>query len=141
MFLIQHLRPMPPGTSHSNSASVLTALLVCISDIEKAAAAYRNIGQVIDREILMPELGAAAKQIALKSGSILLLRATDSAGPTARRLKEQGEGILRVRIGVTDLGQARGSVGNKNVSTKEQSILVSPENATGVWLQFQSVGQ
>jgi hypothetical protein len=101
MFLIQYFRPMPPGTSHSNSASVLTALLVCVSGMEKAAAGYRNIGQVIDREILMPELGAAAKQIALKSGSILLLRATDSAGPTARRLKEQGEGILGVRIGVT----------------------------------------
>jgi hypothetical protein len=79
-----------------------------------------------------------AKQVALKSGSILLLRGTDSAGPTARRLKEQGEGILGVRIGVTDLGQARSFVGNKNISAKGQSVLVLPENATGVWLQFQS---
>jgi hypothetical protein len=85
----------------------------------------------------MPEFGAAAKQVALKGGSILLLRATDPAGPTARRLKEQGEGILGARVGVTDLGQTRSSVGNKNVSVNERSVLVSPENAAGVWLQFQ----
>jgi hypothetical protein len=109
--------------------------------MEKATAAYRNIGHVIDREIPMPEFGAAAKQIALKGGSILLLRATDSAGPTARQLQERGEGILGVRIGVTDLGQVRSSVGKKNVSASEQSVLVSPENAAGVWLQFQSSGQ
>jgi len=141
MFLIQYIRPLPPGTPHPNSASGLTALLVCVSDMEKAAAAYREIGQVIDREIPMPEFGAAAKQVALKSGSIVLLRATDSAGPTARRLKEQGEGILGVRIGVTDLGQARSFVGNKNISAKGPPVLVLPENAAGVWLQFQPPGQ
>jgi hypothetical protein len=113
MFLIQYIRPVPPGTPHPNSASILNALLVCVSDMEKAASAYREIGQVIDREIPMPEFGAAAKQVLLKSGSILLQRATDSAGPTARRLKERGEGILGVRIGVTDLGQARSFVGKK----------------------------
>jgi len=141
VFLIQYIRPPRPGASHPNSASILTALLVCVTDVEKAAAAYGNIGQAIDREIPMPEFGAAAKQIALKGGSILLLRATDSAGPTARRLKEQGEGILGVRIGVTDLGQARSSVGNKNVSANEQSVLISPNNAAGIWLQFRSARQ
>jgi catechol 2,3-dioxygenase-like lactoylglutathione lyase family enzyme len=141
MFLIQYIRPVPPGTPHPNSAFVLSALLVCVGDIEKATAAYKAIGHVIDREIPMPEFGAAARQVALKGGSILLLRAADSAGPTARRLKEQGEGILGVRIGVTDLGQARKSVGKKNISTKELSVLVSPENASGMWLQFQSPEQ
>jgi len=117
------------------------ALLVAVNDTEKTAAAYGNIGQVGDREIAMPEFGASAKQIALKGGSILLLHATDPAGSTARWLKERAEGILGVRIGVRDMSQARTSVGNKNVSASEQSVLVPPENAAGVWLQLQSSGQ
>jgi Glyoxalase-like domain len=142
VFLIQYISAPPrPAPAHANSASTLAALLVAVSDMEKAAAAYGNIGWIGDREIDMPEFGAAAKQIALKSGSILLLRATDPSGPTARRLKQRGEGILGVRIGVTDLGKARSSVGNNNVSANDQSVLVSPESAAGVWLQFQSAGQ
>ena len=140
VFLLQYVRNPSarprPAPEHANSASTLAGVLVAVSDIEKAAAAYGNIGQVGDREFAMPEFGAAAKQIALKSGSIFLLRATDPSGPTARRLKQRGEGVLGVRIGVTDLDKARSSVGNRNVSSSDQSVLVSPESAAGVWLQF-----
>jgi hypothetical protein len=145
VFLIEYIRdpnaPRRPAPAHANSASTLTALLVAVSDLEQAAAAYGNIGELSTRQIAMPELGAAAKQIALKGGSILLLHATDPEGPTARWLKQRGEGILGVRIGVTDLGQARSSIGSKNVSASDQSVLVSPENAEGIWLQLQSAGQ
>jgi hypothetical protein len=89
----------------------------------------------------MPEFGATAKEIVLEHGSIFLLDATDPAGPTARRLKARGEGILAVRITVTDLNQARKQIGEKNISTNQQSILVSAENAAGVWLQFQATRQ
>lgn len=143
VFLIQYI--LDPSTvprpTHPNSASALAALLVAVSDMEKAAAAYRNIGQVSDHEIPMPEFGAVAKQVALKGGRILLLRAADPAGTTGRLLKEHGEGILGVRIGVTDLDQVRSLIGNKNVSMNERLVLVSPENTAGVWLQFQSAGQ
>jgi hypothetical protein len=60
-----------------------------------------------DQEIPPPEFGAVGKETFLERGSILLLRATDPSGPTAQRLKGRGEGILAVRVGVTDLDQAR----------------------------------
>jgi hypothetical protein len=115
-----------------NSASSLSALLVAVNDLQGAAAGYRS-----DREIPLPEFGAVAKEIVLERGSILL-HPTGPSGPTARRLKERGEGILAVRVGVTDLDQARKQAGARNVSKDKQSVLVSPENSSGVWLEFQA---
>jgi catechol 2,3-dioxygenase-like lactoylglutathione lyase family enzyme len=130
--------PVAPRPTNPNSASSLSALLIAVNDLPSAAAGYGNIGKVSDQEILLPEFGAVGKEILLERGSILLLRATDPSGPTARRLKERGEGIFAVRLGVTDLDQARKQIGDRNVSKDPQSILVSPENASGVWLQFQA---
>jgi hypothetical protein len=121
-----------------NPASSLSALLVAVNDLQGAAAGYRNIGKASDREIPLPEFGAVAKEIVLERGSILLLHPTGPSGPTARRLKERGEGILAVRVGVTDLDQARKQAGARNVSKDKQSVLVSPENSSGVWLEFQA---
>jgi len=123
---------------HANRAGSLTAALIAVNDLERAAAEYTHIGTPRARDIDLPEFGAIAREIDFQSGSILLLRATDPSGPTARRLKTQGEGILAVRIGATDLAQTRKLIGEKNVSKSKQSVLVSPENAAGVWLQFQS---
>jgi catechol 2,3-dioxygenase-like lactoylglutathione lyase family enzyme len=140
LFLIQYIRdpatPRPPRPPHPNTASALSALLVAVNDPEKAVAGYGNIGKLSPTEINLPEFGAVAKEIVLARGSIFLMRATDPAGPTARHLKTQGEGILGVRLAVTDLDETRRAVRRKNVSKDEQSVLVSPENAAGVWLQF-----
>jgi catechol 2,3-dioxygenase-like lactoylglutathione lyase family enzyme len=110
VFLIQYaMRPVatepaaprpPPRPANPNSASSLSALLIAVNDPQKSIAWYENIGKASDREIALPEFGAAAKEIVLERCSILLLRATDS--------KDQ------------------------------QSVLVSPENAAGVWLEFQA---
>jgi hypothetical protein len=144
LFLIQYA-PRPAATEsvaprpvNPNSASSLSALLIAVNDLQSAAAGYGNIGKVSDLEIPLPEFGAVGKEILLEGGSILLLRATDPSGPTARRLKERGEGILAVRLSVTDLDQARKQIGDRNVSKDPRSILVSPENASGVWLRFQA---
>jgi catechol 2,3-dioxygenase-like lactoylglutathione lyase family enzyme len=150
LFLIQYARPDPTpeqikamvAAGHAppknpNSASSLSALLVAVNDLQGSAAAYGNIGKASDQEIPLPEFGAVGKEIVLERGSILLLHATDPSGPTARRLKERGEGILAVRLVATDLDQARKQIGERNVSKDKQSVLVSPENAAGVWLEFQ----
>lgn len=140
LFLIQYIRATPRRAGpppNPNSAFALATLMIAGNDPEQAAAGYGNIGKVKDQEIPLPEFGAAGKEIVLERGSILLLRATDLAGPTARRLKERGEGILAVRMTATDLNQARKQVGEKNVSKEDQSVLVAPENAAGVWLEFQ----
>lgn len=128
----------PPSPANPNSASSLSSLLVVVDDLESAAAAYRNIGKNSDREIPLPEFGAAGKEIILERGSIFLLRAIDPSGAAARRLRARGEGILAVRLGVTDLEQARRSIAGRNVSKDKRSVLVSPENAAGVWLEFQT---
>lgn len=143
VFLIQYVRdpasPRPPRPPHPNTASALSALMIAVNDPEKAAASYGNIGKLSPTEIELPEFGAIAKEIILASGSIFLLRATDPSGPTAQRLKDQGEGILGVRLAVTDLDETRRAIRRKNVSKDEQSVLVSPENAAGTWLQFQAI--
>jgi hypothetical protein len=123
---------------HANAAGSLVAALIAVNDLDQAAAGYAHIGTPGARNIELPEFGAIAREIDFQSGSILLLRATDPSGPAARRLKTQGEGILAVRIAVTDLAQTRKVIGEKNVSKNKQSVLISPENAAGVWLQFQS---
>jgi catechol 2,3-dioxygenase-like lactoylglutathione lyase family enzyme len=120
-----------------NSVSSLSALLVAVNDLDKAAAGYVNIGTLSTREVAFPEFGAIAKEIVLARGSIFLLRATDPSGPTAQRLKTRGEGILGVRLAVTDLDQTRKLIGEKNISKDKQTVLVSPENAAGAWLEFQ----
>jgi hypothetical protein len=79
---------------HPNSASSLSALLVAVNDLEKAAAGYASIGRLSSREVAFPEFGAVAKEIVLARGSIFLLRATGSSGPTAQRIKTSGEGLL-----------------------------------------------
>jgi Glyoxalase-like domain len=123
---------------HANQAGSLAAAVIAVNDLEQAAAGYAHIGTPGARDIELPEFGAIAREIAFQSGSIFLLRATDPSGPAARRLKAQGEGILAVRIAVNDLAQTRKLIGEKNVSKSKQSVLVAPENAAGVWLQFQS---
>jgi hypothetical protein len=142
LFLIQYAprsaRPLTPP-ANPNSASSLSALLVAVNDLQGSAAGYGNIGKAGDQEIPLPEFGAVGKEIVLERGSILLLHATDPSGPTARRLKERGEGILAVRLAATDLDQARKQIGERNVSKDKQSVLVSPENAAGVWLELQAV--
>lgn len=127
------------GSGHPNSASNFTALLIAVNDPEKAALGYGNIGKLADREVPLPEFGAAAREIVLERSSIFLLSATDPLGPTARRLKDRGEGILALRLAVEDLDQARKQIGDRNVSKNQQSILIPPENAAGVWLQFLAV--
>jgi hypothetical protein len=138
-YLVQLLNPevLVKG-AQPNSASSLAAILVAVNDAERAAAGYANVGKLSNREIPLPEFGAAAKEIVLARGSILLLTATDPSGPTARYLKGRGEGILGVRLGVSDLAQTRRVIGEKNVSKDMQSVLVAPENAAGAWLQFQA---
>jgi hypothetical protein len=145
-FLIQYAKrpaatdpvtPEPPSPANPNSASSLSSLLLAVNDLESAAAGYGNIGNKTDQEIRLSEFGAVGKEIVLQRGSVVLLRATDPSGPTARRLKERGEGILGVRLGVTDLDQARRRIAERNVSKDKQSVLASPENAAGVWLEFQ----
>jgi catechol 2,3-dioxygenase-like lactoylglutathione lyase family enzyme len=141
VFLIQYVRdpaiPRPPRPPHPNTASSISALLIAVNDPEKAAAGYGNIGKP-GSEIPLPEFGAIAKEIVLARGSIFLLRATDPTGPTAQHLKDQGEGILGVRLAVTDLDETRRAIRRKNISKDDQSVLVSPENAAGAWLQFQA---
>lgn len=144
LFLIQYAprpaatEPVAPRPVNPNSVSSLSTLLIAVNDLQSAAAGYGNIGKVSDLEIPLPEFGAVGKEILLERGSILLLRSTDPSGPTARRLQERGEGIFALRLGVTDLDQARKQIGDRNLSKDPHSILVSPENASGVWLQFQA---
>jgi len=107
--------------------------------VTRFSAGYGNIGKVRGGEISLPEFGATAKEIVLDRGSILLLHATDPQGPTARWLNVCGEGILGVRMGVTDLDKARKQLGDKDISKDQESALVVPENAAGVWLEFQGL--
>ena len=140
VFLVQYIpdpaRPRTPRPPHPNTASSHSAVLVAVNDPEKAAAGYGKIGKLSPTEIELPEFGAIAKEIVLATGSIFLMRATDPSGPTAQHLKTQGEGILGVRLAVTDLDETRRAIRKKNVSKDEQSVLVPPENADGVWLQL-----
>jgi len=141
VFLIQYVRdparPRPPAAPNPNTASSASALLIAVNDPDKAAAGYGNIGKLSPTEIKLPEFGAIAKEIILARGSILLLRPTDPSGPTAQHLKTRGEGIMGVRLGVTDLDETRRVIGKKNVSKDNQFVLVSPESAAGAWLQLQ----
>ncbi len=141
IFMIQYVRdpnrPPVARVPHPNSSFSISAMVVAVNDADKAAAGYGKIGNVADREIPLPEFGGVAEEIVLNKGSILLLHPTDPTGPAAQQLKDRGEGILGVRIGVASLDETREKVGEKNVSKDKQSVLVKPENAGGVWLQFQ----
>lgn len=140
LFLIQYVSPGPPERpTNPNSASSLAALLIAVNDLQRAAANYGSIAKTGNRSIPMPEFGAVAKEMILERGSIFLLAPTDPMGPTGRRLKAGGEGILGAKITVTDLGQARRRIGKRNISKNPQSILVSSEQAAGVWLQLQEM--
>ena len=145
VFLIQYAtrpagaspRPAPPRPANPNSASSLFALLIAVNNLPNAMVGYGMIGKAGAEEIPLPEFGAVGSEAVLERGSILLLRATDACGPTARRITERGEGILAVRLLATDLDQVRRQIGPRNVAKEKQSVLVSPENPAGVWLEFQ----
>ncbi len=116
---------------HPNSALSLSAILVAVNDLEKAAAGYASIGKPSTRAIALPEFGAVAKEIVLARGSILLLRATDPAGPTAQRIKTSGEGLFGMRLDVTDLDQTSCKVSRrkKHFTKDKRTVLVSPDYA------------
>jgi len=142
LWLIQYafpawLRDLSPP-ENPNSAFSLSTLLIAVNDLRSSIAGYGRIGKASDRDIRLPEFGAVGKEIVLERGRVVLLRATDPSGPTARRLKEQGEGILAVRLAATDLDQVREQIGQRDVAKDKQSVLVSPENAAGVWLEFEA---
>jgi hypothetical protein len=111
--------------------------LIAVNDPEQAVAGYGNIGKGGDSAIPLPEFGAVGREIVLDRGNILLLRATDPAGPTARRLKDRGEGILAVRVTATDLDHTRKQVGEKNVSKNKTSVLVSLKTPQGCGWSFR----
>jgi hypothetical protein len=140
VYMVQILNPevLHPSFDHPNSASSLSAILVAVNDLEKAAAGYASIAKLSSREVAFPEFGAVAKEIVLARGSIFLLQATGPSGPTAQRIKTSGEGLFGMRLAVTDLGQARKVIGGKNVSKDNRTVLVSPENAAGAWLEFHA---
>src|SRR5271170_2870726 len=140
VYMIQMLNPevVQRSVDHPNTVSSLSAVLIAVSDLDKAAVGYAHIGKLSSREVAFPEFGAVAKEIVLARGSIFLLRATGPSGPTAQRIKASGEGLLGIRLGVTDLVQARKVIGEKNVSKDRRAVLVSPENAAGAWLEFQT---
>ena len=48
-----------------NSATSISALLIAVNDLDAAAAEYGKIARAFDREILMPEFGATAKEMVL----------------------------------------------------------------------------
>lgn len=129
VYMVQLLNPelRPKDLDHPNSVSSLSATLIAVNDLEKAASGYANIGKLSSGEVAFPEFGAVAREIVLARGSIFLLRAADPSGPTAQHLKTSGEGIFGVRFAVTDLDQTRRVVGEKNISTDKQAVLVSPK--------------
>lgn len=139
VYMVQILnREVRRGASfdHPNSASSLSAILVAVNDLEKAAAEYASIGKLSGREVAFPEFGAVGREIVLTRGSIFLLQATGPSGPTVQRIKTSGEGLFGMRLAVTDLGQARKVIREKNISKDKRTLLVSPENAAGAWLEF-----
>jgi hypothetical protein len=141
VYMVQILnREVLHGASfdHPNSASSLSAILVAVNDLEKAVAGYASIGKLNSREVAFPEFGAVAREIVLVRGSIFLLQATGPSSPTAQRIKTSGEGLFGMRLAVTDLGQARKAIGEKNISKDKRTVLVSPENAAGAWLEFHA---
>ena len=139
VYMVQALNPelRPKDLDHPNSVSSLSGVLIAVNDLEKAASGYANIGKLSSREVAFPEFAAVAREIVLTRGSIFLLRAADPSGPTAQHIKTSGEGILGVRLVVTDLDQTRKVIGGKNISKDKQAVLVSPENAAGAWLEFR----
>ena len=140
VYMIQMLNPevVQRSVDHPNTVSSLSAVLIAVSDLDKAAVGYAPIGKLSSREVAFPEFGAVAKEIVLARGSIFLLRATGPSGPTAQRIKASGEGLFGMRLGVTDLDQARKVIGEKNISRDSRAVLVSPENAAGAWLEFRA---
>ena len=137
MVQVQNREVLHPSFDHPNSVSSLSAILVAVNDLEKAAAGYTSIGKVSSREVAFPEFGAVAREIVLARGSIFLLRATAPSGPTAQHIKSSGEGLLGMRLDVKSLGQARKAVGDKDISEDKRAVLVLPENAAGAWLEFR----
>jgi hypothetical protein len=115
VYMVQILNPelRPKDLDHPNSVSSLSSVLIAVNDLEKAASGYANIGKLSSREVAFPEFAAVARENVLTRGSIFLLRAADPSGPTAEHIKTSGEGILGVRLVVTDLDQTRKVIGEK----------------------------
>lgn len=135
-------------SEHQNTSVDLHSVWIAVKDLETATKGYGALGLRPGRKLRMPQLAAEGREISAGQGVILLLQATDTKGPLASYVAQQGEGVIGTSIEVRDLQIARLLLRN---STKQEfnpyngpygkSIFVPPVFTHGVWIElFQKRG-
>ena len=130
-------------SEHQNTAVDLHSVWIAVKDLEAATKGYEALGLLPGRKRRMPQLAAKGREIGAGQGVILLLQATDTKGPLASYVAQQGEGVIGMSIEVRDLHIARSLL---HSSTKQElkpyngpfgkSILVPPVFTHGVWIEL-----
>jgi catechol 2,3-dioxygenase-like lactoylglutathione lyase family enzyme len=145
IFFIQYDRreAWPGPFEHQNTAVDVHSVWIAVKDLEAATKGYEALGLLPGRKRRMPQLAAKGREIGAGQGVILLLQATDTKGPLASYVAQQGEGVIGMSIEVRDLQVARSLLRS---STKQEfnpyngpygkSIFVPSVFTHGVWIEL-----
>ena len=140
-YALREARSGPP--EHQNTAVDVHSVWIAVKDLEAATKGYEALGLLPGRKRRIPQLAAKGREIGAGQGVILLLQATDTKGPLASYVAQQGEGVIGMSIEVRDLPKARSLLRS---STKQElnpyngpygkSIVVPPVFTHGVWIEL-----
>ncbi len=87
----------------------VTGLVLVVADLEHALAVY-EVGFGFIRVSTLDDVpGLGARRVLLRAGNIELelIQPYDAAKPPGLFLRERGEGVFAMTVGVDDLGRAR----------------------------------
>jgi hypothetical protein len=128
---------------HANTSQTIRAVWIVVANLKKAVKVYTSIGLRPKGALKIPYLGAICREVAVGSGSILLIQPTQAGGYAASFLKQAGEGIMGVSLAVANLSTARALLA-QNIrlpfamyrGAYGESILIPGELANGLWIEM-----
>lgn len=129
---------------HRNTALSLKAVWMAVSDLDAAIKAYRDVGFPIGKTFTDPRLGAKGCVIEAGQGQVLLYSPETPKSPVAAFLAQRKKPmILGLSLWVGSiiplknmLKQSPRINSTSSASLLGISLLISPEHAHGIWLEF-----
>lgn len=126
-------------STHPNGAQRLSSVWVAVEDLSAASKQFENLGFHVGATESFNEMKAKKQVIDAGKGVIYLIAPAQDHSPVKKFLELRGEGIFGCTIEVDNLSHLKESLSRDKIMVFEEdkSLLLKPEMAHGMWIEFK----
>ncbi len=131
--------------AHTNGARGISSFWLAVDNLESAARSYASVGFPVGPEMAISHVQAAAREVEVGQGTILLLQSIVSSGPVTEFLERRkaSAGWMGTTLRVDDVQVLKQvlppSIRSRcldEVDREKRGCLIPPELTHGVWIEF-----